>query len=160
MQVATALTESGLRLTEPVRSLLDRKGHAVWSVSPQDTVFSAIETMSERRVGALVVLMDGQPVGIVSERDYARKVVLMGRNSHSTAVREIMTSPVLYVTPEQSIEACMRLMTSRRIRHVPVVEGQKVVGVLSIGDIVNWMLSAQQQAIHDLHNYIAGSYPA
>ena len=116
--------------------------------------------MSERQVGALVVLSGGFLAGIVSERDYARKVILKGRNSQFTLVREIMTSPVLYVTPEQSLEACMRLISTRRVRHLPVVERDTVIGVLSIGDIVNWIVASQQQTISQLHSYINGSYPA
>jgi CBS domain-containing protein len=159
MQLATALSTSETRFSEPVRSLLDKKGRAVWSISPQETVYRAVQLMSERQVGALVVLSGGQLAGIVSERDYARKVILKGRNSQFTSVSEIMTTPVLFVTPEQTVEECMRLMTSRRIRHLPVVERNTVVGVLSIGDVVDWIVTSQQQTITHLRNYIAGSYP-
>src|SRR5438105_9063997 len=159
MQLATALQETGLRFSKPVRSLLDKKGRAVWSITPQETVYRAVQLMSERQVGALIVLSGGQLAGIVSERDYARKVILKGRNSQFTSVSDIMTTPALYVTPEQSLEECMRVMTTRRIRHLPVVERDAVVGVLSIGDIVEWMVASQQQTIKHLHNYITGSYP-
>src|SRR5258708_4626210 len=159
MQLATALSTSETRFSEPVRSLLDKKGRAVWSISPQETVYRAVQLMSERQVGALVVLSGGQLSGIVSERDYARKVILKGRNSQFPSVSEIMTTPALYVTPEQTVEECMRLMTTRRIRHLPVVERNTVVGVLSIGDIVDWIVTSQQQTINHLRNYIAGSYP-
>jgi CBS domain-containing protein len=159
MQLATAMQESELRFSEPVRVLLDKKGRAVWSISPQETVYRAVQMMSERQVGALIVLSAGHLAGIVSERDYARKVILKGRNSQFTSVGDIMTTPVLYVTPEQTLDECMRLMTTRRIRHLPVVEREAVVGVLSIGDVVNWIVSSQQQTIKHLNNYINGSYP-
>src|SRR5712671_3900299 len=110
MQFATAMQESELRFSEPVRLLLDKKDRAVWSISPQETVYRAVQMMSERQVGALIVLSDGDLAGIVSERDYARKVILKGRNSQFTSVGEIMTAPVLYVTPEQTLDECMRLM--------------------------------------------------
>jgi len=159
MQFATAMQESELRFSEPVRLLLDKKGRAVWSISPQETVYRAVQMMSERQVGALIVLSGSHLAGIVSERDYARKVILKGRNSQFTSVGEIMTTPVLYVNPEQTLDECMRLMTTRRIRHLPVVDREAVVGVLSIGDVVNWIVSSQQQTIKHLSNYINGSYP-
>jgi len=159
MQFATAMQESELRFSEPVLLLLDKKGRAVWSISPQETVYRAVQMMSERQVGALIVLSGSHLAGIVSERDYARKVILKGRNSQFTSVGEIMTTPVLYVNPEQTLDECMRLMTTRRIRHLPVVDREAVVGVLSIGDVVNWIVSSQQQTIKHLSNYINGSYP-
>ena len=160
MQSAPVLQQSPIRFDEPVRSVLRNKGRAVWSISPDATVYQAIELMSEKQVGCLVVLSGGYLAGIVSERDYARKVILKGRSSQETKVREIMSSPVLYVTPEKTVEESMRLMTNRRVRHLPVLEGDNVVGMLSIGDLVNWIVSSQQQTIHHLHNYIAGQYPA
>ena len=159
MQVAPALREPAIRFDEPVRSLLGSKGNLVWSVSPDTSVYRAIELMAEKHVGCLVVLSGGHLAGIVSERDYARKVILMGRNSMQTLVREIMTKPVLYVTPEQTIDEAMRLMTSRRVRHLPVLESETVVGLLSIGDLVNWVLTWQQKTIQHLEGYIAGNYP-
>jgi signal-transduction protein with cAMP-binding, CBS, and nucleotidyltransferase domain len=116
--------------------------------------------MSQKKVGALVVLSGDCLEGIVSERDYARKVILKGRNSQHTAVREIMTTEVLFVTSQRNIGECMRLMTSRRVRHLPVVEDGKVVGVISMGDIVNLIIGCQEQTINHLQSYIAGSYPA
>jgi CBS domain-containing protein len=160
MQSAPALQEYAIRFDEPVRSLLRTKGRAVWSIGPEDTVFQAIELMSEKQVGCLVVLIGGHLAGIVSERDYARKVILKGRSSAETRVREIMTTPALFVTPEKTVADAMRIMTDRRVRHLPVLEGDNVVGMLSIGDLVNWVITAQQQAIKHLHNYIAGNYPA
>jgi CBS domain-containing protein len=156
---AALSAEPKIRLDEPVKSLLRQKGRAVWSISPEASVYEAIEQMSEKHIGALVVLSAGKLAGIVSERDYARKVILMGRQSRDTKVREIMTTPALYVTPEQSIDECMRLMSSRRVRHLPVLEGETVVGMLSIGDLVNWIISSHEQTIQHLQNYIAGSYP-
>ena len=160
MQSAPALQEYAIRFDEPVRSLLRNKGRAVWSIGPEATVFQAIELMSEKQIGCLVVLIGGQLAGIVSERDYARKVILMGRNSQQTHVREIMTTPALFVTPEKTVAESMRIMTNRRVRHLPVLEGDNVVGMLSIGDLVNWVITSQQQTIKHLHNYIAGNYPA
>ena len=128
---ATSPRRIETRFTDQVRSLLDQKGHAVYSVSPDTTVYQAIQMMSDKSVGALMVLTGGYLAGIVSERDYARKVILKGRNSQQTLVREIMTSPVLFVKPNQTVDDCMQLMTTRRVRHLPVLEGEKVVGVLS-----------------------------
>jgi CBS domain-containing protein len=139
--------------------VLRAKGRMVWSVSPEASVYRAVELMSEKQIGALVVLSRGRLAGIISERDYARKVILKGRNSQDTQVADIMTSPVMYVTPSQSIDECLRLMTSRRVRHLPVVAGEDVVGVLSMGDLVNWVLTEQERTIQHLQSYIAGSYP-
>jgi len=161
MQSAPALQEYAIRFDEPVRSLLRNRGrNQVWSIAPDETVYRAIETMSERQIGCLVVLVGGQLAGIVSERDYARKVILMGRNSQETRVQEIMTSPALFITPEKTVADAMRLMTNRRVRHLPVLEGDNLVGMLSIGDLVNWVIASQQQTIKHLHDYIAGNYPA
>ena len=159
MRPATDLTESTVRFDEPVRSLLRNKSRTVFSIGPDASVFDAIQMMSDKQVGALVVLSGGRLLGILSERDYARKVILRGKSSQTTPVREIMTVPVLYVTPEKTIDHCMRLMSSRRVRHLPVLEGDTVAGMISIGDLVNWIISSQEQTIHHLHNYISGNYP-
>lgn len=136
--------------------LLEAKGPQVFSVAPGDSVLEAVRQMAERHIGALLVIEDGRLAGIVSERDYARKVVLSGRSSSTTAVREIMTSPVVTVAPEQTVDDAMRLMTVRRIRHLPVVRGAEVVGVVSIGDLVKSVIEEQRHTIDDLRSYIQG----
>ena len=151
---------SELPLDETLETLLAEKGSDVWSVAPESSVYEAIAEMSEKHVGALVVMSGSRLAGIITERDYARKVILRGRHSRDTQVREIMTVPVLYVAPRHTIGQCMHLMTSRRIRHLPVLEGERVVGMVSIGDLVNWIITAQGDTIRHLHNYITGSYPA
>jgi len=144
---------------ETVRSVLNVKGVEVWCVPPDSTVFDALTLMSERDVGALVVMSEGALAGMFSERDYARKVILHGKSSRETLVREVMTSPVVTVSPSQTVEECMRIMTRHRIRHLPVVEDGKLAGVLSIGDLVNSIISAQAETIQQLSSYIAGKYP-
>jgi|ERR1700686_3327679 CBS domain-containing protein len=134
--------------------LLKHKGRVIHSVAPEAPVLEAIRLMAEHGVGALLVMQGEQLLGVVSERDYARKVILKGRSSNDTAVREIMSSPVLTVRADQSVHDCMRTMTEKRIRHLPVVEGDRVVGVLSIGDLVRSVLEEQQRTIADLEQYI------
>lgn len=143
-------------MSDTVSSILRYKGQHVWSVSPDDSVFQAIRLMAEKSVGALVVLEGETLVGIASERDYARKVVLQGRSSLDTPVRDIMTSPVVSVSPDQSVDDCMRIVTTNRIRHLPVVQGDKVVGVVSIGDLVQRIISTQGETIQYLQEYIVG----
>lgn len=144
---------------EALRSILAAKGRAVWSVLADTSVYDAVLLMAEKDVGALVVIADGKLAGMFSERDYARKVILHGKSSRDVLVREIMSSPVVTVSPEQTVDECMRIMTRHRIRHLPVAEGGELVGVISIGDLVNWIISAQAATIQQLSSYIAGQYP-
>lgn len=160
MKVSNAVGESKIHLEEPVESLLRQKGSTIFSISPEATVYQAIERMSEKHVGALVVLSGGEElVGIITERDYARKVILKGRQSRETRVSEIMSAPVVYVAPATNIDECMRIMTSRLVRHLPVLEGESVVGMISMSDMVKWIISSHEQTIHQLENYIGGRYP-
>ena len=159
MQVSMTMSEPSIRFDEPVRSLLRKKTPAVWSISPEATVYEAIQMMSEKHIGCLLVLSGGHLTGIVTERDYARKVVLMGRASQQTRVRDIMTKPVLFVREDDTLDGAMRLMTSRRLRHLPVLHDDDVVGVISIGDLVSWLIDSQQHTIDHLRSYISGAYP-
>lgn len=145
--------------TGTIGEILRYKGHAAWSIEPGATVYEAIRLMAEKNVGALLVTEAGRLVGIISERDYTRKVILKGKASKETAVREILSGQVIHVTPAHTVEDCMRLMTEHRIRHLPVLEGDQIVGVVSIGDLVNWIISAQSSTIQQLQTYISG-YPA
>jgi CBS domain-containing protein len=158
MQVRDA-PESTIHFDEPIAWLLSQKGRAVWSISPESTVYEAIDWMSKANIGALMVLSAEKLVGIISERDYARKVILKGRQSRETRVREIMSMPVFCVAPETSIDECMRVMASRLVRHLPVLEDERVVGMISMGDLVKWIISSHEQTIHQLENYIGGTYP-
>ena len=137
-----------------VQQLLDHKPKAIYSVAPDDPVLTAIRKMAEHHIGALVVMSGDRLVGIVSERDYARKVVLLGRSAEETRVEAIMTSKVITVNPKQDAHDCMRLMTDMRIRHLPVLSGDRVVGVLSIGDLVRAVIEEQERTIADLESYI------
>ena len=137
-----------------VQQLLDRKPKALYSVKPEEPVFAAIKKMAEHHVGALLVMNGDRLAGIVSERDYARKVVLLGRSSTETPVRDIMTAKVITVTGKQDAHDCMRLMTDKRIRHLPVVSGDEVIGIVSIGDLVRAVIEEQERTIADLETYI------
>ena len=139
-----------------VRDILRAKGHDVWTISPDATVYEAISRMAEKNVGALVVVERDRVIGIVSERDYARKVILHGKASRDIAVHEIMTSPVYYVRPQQTVEECMMQMTDKHIRHLPVLEEDRLIGVISIGDAVKAIIAEQQFVIRQLEDYITG----
>ncbi len=139
-----------------VRQCLQSKGGEIWSIRPDISVYEALEMMAEKDIGALLVLDGENLVGIFSERDYARKVILQGKSSRDTWVSEIMTSRVVFVRPEQTIEECMALMTEKHIRHLPVLDGERLVGVISIGDVVKAIITEQQFVIEQLEHYITG----
>ena len=139
-----------------IKEILDHKGAAVWTVTPDTTVFEAIQLMSEKNIGALLVTDRDKLVGILSERDYTRKVALKGKTSKELKVREILSDHVLSVTPGHTVEECLRLMTENRVRHLPVLDGEKITGVVSIGDLVNWIISTQSTTIRQLETYISG----
>jgi CBS domain-containing protein len=140
----------------PISSILRHKGNGVWSIAPDASVYQAIAIMAEKGIGALPVIADGQLLGILSERDYARKVVLQSRSSKDTLVSEIMTTPVVSVGPSNTVEDCMRTMTLQRIRHLPVVDEGKILGIVSIGDLVRKVISTQGEIIQHLQEYISG----
>jgi CBS domain-containing protein len=139
-----------------VEQILDAKGSDVWSIAPDASVLEAIKLMAEKEVGALLVMTGEKPVGIVSERDYARKVILKGRSSKETPIKDIMTTNVVCASPGQSIEECMALMTAKRIRHLPVMDGDQLRGMLSIGDLVKAVIAEQKLVIKELERYISG----
>jgi CBS domain-containing protein len=149
-----------MEVTGTVSRILERKDSSVWSIAPEAMVYDAIKLMAQRNVGALLVLENNRLIGIISERDYTRKVILQGKSSKETPVGEIMTKELVTAEPNGNIAECMRLMTERRVRHLPVLEGSKIVGVVSIGDLLKWVISAQDAAIDHLEKYITGSYPA
>ena len=141
-----------------IGEILGHKGNQVWSISPDAMVYDAIQMMSDKNIGALLVTDGDKLVGILTERDYTRKIALKGKSSKQTAVREILSGEVIHVNPNHTVEECMRLMTDHRVRHLPVLEGDKLIGIVSIGDLVNWIISAQSHTINQLQTYISG-YP-
>ena len=145
-----------MNISGTVGTILNQKGREVYSVSPDATVFEAIQLMAEKNIGALLVMSERRLLGVISERDYTRKVALKGKSSRETKVLEIISSPIVSATPGHSVEECMRLMTNNRVRHLPILEGEKLVGIVSIGDLVNWTISAQDAAIEQLKSYITG----
>ena len=149
-----------MEIAGSVGGILASKGSAVWSIAPNAMVFDAIQLMAEKNVGALPVVEDGKLVGMVSERDYTRKVILKGKSSKETPIKDIMTQELLTVHPGDSINECMHLMTDKRVRHLPVIEDDKMVGLVSIGDLVRRTISAQTATIDNLEKYITGDYPA
>jgi len=144
----------------PVSTLLHHKTAELWSIATEATVFEAIKLMADKNIGSLLVLSGGKLVGVFTERDYTRKIALQGKTSKDTRVREIVSSQVVSVTPQHSIEDCMKLMTEKRVRHLPVMDGDKVIGLVSIGDLVNWIISTQNAAIAQMEQYIAGGVSA
>jgi CBS domain-containing protein len=143
-----------------VSAVLHNKGSEIWSVPAEATVFEAIKLMANKNIGALLVMSGGKLAGVFTERDYTRKVALQGKSSKETRVREVVSSEVISVGLNHSVEECMKLMTDHRTRHLPVVEGEKVVGIVSIGDLVNWIISTQSATIDQMTNYITGGYPS
>ena len=147
-----------MEVTGIVSAILAKKNQTVWSIAPNAMVIDAIQLMSEKNVGALPVVENVNLLGVISERDYTRKVILKGKSSKETPVRDIMTEQLITVNPGDSVTACMRIMTEKRVRHLPVLEGTRLVGILSIGDLVNWTISAQKATIENLERYITGDY--
>ena len=141
-----------------INEILAQKGSSIWSVSPEATVYEAIQLMAEKNIGALPVLSGNSLLGVISERDYTRKVALKGKSSKETKVREILTHAVT-ASPSHTVEDCMKLMTTNRVRHLLIVDAERLVGLVSIGDLVNWIINAQRVTIHQLEGYITGHYP-
>jgi CBS domain-containing protein len=146
-------------LSDNIRCVLNHKGWGIYSVAPDTFVYDAVQQMADRDIGSLAVISRTGLIGIFSERDYARKIILLGRSSKDTTVREVMSYPARTVTPEESVEDCLRTMTVFRLRHLVVAEEGQAVGVVSIGDLVNWIMSAQEEMIGQLNSYIQGDYP-
>ena len=146
-----------MKTNYPISSVLTHKTSALWSIAPEATVFEAIKLMAEKNIGSLLVMSGGKLAGIITERDYTRKVALHGKTSKETRVREIMPREFITVTPDDSVEECMRMMTQHRVRHLPVLQNDELVGIISIGDLVNWTISAQECALAQMEQYITGS---
>ena len=148
-----------MEISGTISAILREKGGAIHSIAPEATVYDAIETMAERNIGALLVMTGERLVGIISERDYTRKIALKGKQSKQTPVSEIMFAPVISVSDDASVEECMELMTQHRIRHLPVLDGERVAGVVSIGDLINWIIKTQREALNSMEDFISGKYP-
>ena len=142
-----------------IDEILHQKRGDLFTISPDATVFDAIKLMAEKNIGALLVMSGNRLAGVISERDYTRKVAIKGKSSRDTRVEEIVATPVIPVSPSHTVEQCMRLMTENRVRHLPVLDGDEVIGIVSIGDLVNWIISAQSVTITQLESYISGQYP-
>jgi CBS domain-containing protein len=149
-----------MKTAYPISSILFHKTSSLWTIAPEATVFEAIQLMAEHNIGALLVMTGGKLTGVFTERDYTRKIALHGKNSRQTQVWEILPKEFVSVTTDESVEDCMKLMTESRVRHLPVMEGASVVGIISIGDLVNWIISAQNFAIEQMEQYIAGGVTA
>ena len=149
-----------MRSSGTVSAVLHHKGNALWSVSQETTVFEAIRVMADKNIGALLVMSGGSLLGVFTERDYTRKVALQGKSSKETRVREVIAPEIVSVGPEDTVEHCMKLITEHRTRHLPVMEGDRVTGLVSIGDLVNWIISAQDATIAQMEQYISGGYPS
>lgn len=145
-------------LSENIHSVLARKGWGIFSIAPHVSVYDAVQMMADKDIGALAVIGPDRLLGIFSERDYARKIILLGRSSKETSVGEVMSYPATSVTPEDTVQDCLRMMTTYRLRHLVVVENGRPVGMVSIGDLMNWIMSAQEDMIGHLHGYISGNY--
>jgi len=137
-----------------IKHILKAKGHDTWTITPDEPVYNALQLMAEKNIGALVVVKDGEVIGVISERDYARKIILRGKSSRETLVREIMTSPAICVTSDKTVEQCLSLMTDKHIRHLPVVDDGKLVGMVSVGDLVKSIIGSQRELIRQLENFI------
>jgi CBS domain-containing protein len=149
-----------MKITDTIGSVLKNKGESrTFSIAPEQSVFEAIEMMAKHDIGAVLVLSGGKLVGILSERDYTRKGTLLGHASRETKVSEIMTTPVTFVSTQNTVDECMTMMTQHHFRHLPVIENDAVVGLVSIGDLVKWVITGQEQAIQELQGYITGAYP-
>jgi CBS domain-containing protein len=148
-----------MKSSDTIASVLAAKTREVWSIPPTETVYRAIEMMADRGIGALLVMAEGRLLGIISERDYARKVILKDRSSRQCLVQDIMTSPVVTVSADHSVDRCMEIMTAKRVRHLPVIEGGEVAGIVTIGDLVKWIITSHEKTIGHLQAYISGSYP-